>query len=161
MFYLLELGQKFLSKMCEFWKYSVNIHRLSFVSLTQWPLKIWGRGKIIFAWKMAQWKLEILLLLKSVRKRKTNTIWYHLHVESNIWHKITYLWNTNRFREIENRLVVAKGEGRGRDGLRVWDQQMHICVCVCVCVYVCVCVWLSHFAVQQILTLHCKYTLIN
>ena len=27
----------------------------------------------------------------------------------------------NRLTDIENRLVVAKGEGRGRDGLGVWD----------------------------------------
>ena len=33
--------------------------------------------------------------------RKTNTIWYHLSVESKMWHKWTYLWN---------RQVVAKGE---------------------------------------------------
>ena len=37
-------------------------------------------------------------------KRNTNTIQYHLHVESKIWHKWTYLWN----RLTENRLVVAK-----------------------------------------------------
>ena len=28
-------------------------------------------------------------------------------------HKWTYLWNRNRFREIENGLVVAKEEGIG------------------------------------------------
>ena len=49
---------------------------------------------------------------------KTNTTWYHLNVESKLWHKWTYLQNTNRLRDIENRLVVAKGE-MGRDGLGV------------------------------------------
>ena len=49
--------------------------------------------------------------MTEVRKRKTNTIWYHLHAESKIWHKRTYLWNRNRITNIENRLVVVKGEG--------------------------------------------------
>ena len=36
--------------------------------------------------------------------------------------KQTYSQNKNRLTDIENRLVVAKGEGRwGRDGLGVWD----------------------------------------
>ena len=39
-------------------------------------------------------------------------IWYHLYVESKIWHKWTYLQNRNRLTDIENRLVVAKEEGR-------------------------------------------------
>ena len=30
-----------------------------------------------------------------------------------MWHKWTYLWNRNRHRDVENRLVVAKGEGGG------------------------------------------------
>ena len=47
--------------------------------------------------------LEIFIL--SEIKRKTNSICYHLYVESKIQHKSTYLQNRNR-------LVVAKGEGR-------------------------------------------------
>ena len=47
----------------------------------------------------------------SNRKIMTNTVWYHLHVESKIWCKLTYLWNRNRLWGIENRLAVAKGEG--------------------------------------------------
>ena len=35
--------------------------------------------------------------------------WYHIYVESKIWHKWIYLWNG--ITHIENRLVVAKGEG--------------------------------------------------
>ena len=39
-----------------------------------------------------------------------------------IWDKWTYLPDRNRLTETENRLVVAKGEGRRRgDGLGVWD----------------------------------------
>ena len=54
---------------------------------------------------------------------KTNTIWYHLYVESKIWHKWTYLQNSNRLADIENRLVCQGGEGEGWDGMR--DQQIH------------------------------------
>ena len=32
--------------------------------------------------------LEIIIL-SEVRKRSTDTIWYHLHVESKIWHRWT------------------------------------------------------------------------
>ena len=31
-------------------------------------------------------ELEILILSEVSRKRKTNIIWYHLYVESKIWH---------------------------------------------------------------------------
>ena len=55
--------------------------------------------------------------MKSVRKRKTNTVWYHLHVESKIWHKRTHL--QQRFMDIENRFVVEAGGG-GKDGVGVW-----------------------------------------
>ena len=51
---------------------------------------------------------------KEVRKRKTNTIWHHLCVESKIWHKWNYLWNRNRITDAQNKLVVAKEEGAGR-----------------------------------------------
>ena len=36
-------------------------------------------------------------------------------MESKIWHKRTYLPNRNRLTDIENRLVVAKGERRGNE----------------------------------------------
>ena len=45
----------------------------------------------------------------SVRKRKINTIWYHLYTESKIWQKWIYLWNRNRLIDIEYRPTVAKG----------------------------------------------------
>ena len=49
-------------------------------------------------------------------KRKTNTIWYHLHVGSKIWHKWTYLQNRNRLTDTEKRLVVAGAGGMvGKD----------------------------------------------
>ena len=38
--------------------------------------------------------LEIIILSKVIKRK--NTIWYHLHVESKIWHKWTYLQNRNK-----------------------------------------------------------------
>ena len=35
----------------------------------------------------ATWVQLEISVLSEVRKRKTNTIWYHLCVESKIWHK--------------------------------------------------------------------------
>ena len=43
----------------------------------------------------------------------SNTIQYHLYVESKMWHKWTYRQNRNRLTDIENRLLVAKGRGGG------------------------------------------------
>ena len=62
--------------------------------------------------------IEIIILSQ---KEKTNTIWYHIYVESKIWHKWTYLWNKNRLSVIENKVMVTKGERWGRrDKLEVW-----------------------------------------
>ena len=63
------------------------------------------------------WTWRLSLLCEEVRKRKTITVWYHSYVESQIWHKRTYLQNRNRLTDMENRLVFAKGEGceRGMD----------------------------------------------
>ena len=55
-------------------------------------------------------------------KGRTNSTWYYLYVESKIQHKWTYLQIGNR--HIENRLVVAKGEGgdvRDRMGGLDWE----------------------------------------
>ena len=68
-----------------------------------------------------------LLLLPSifpsirVFQTKTNIMRYHLYEEPKIWYERIYLWNRNRLTDVENRFVVAKGEGSwGREGLRVW-----------------------------------------
>ena len=66
----------------------------------------------------ATWMDLEIITLSEVRMRKTNATWYHLYVESKIWHKWTYLWNRNRLTDIENRLAVASGEvgvGGGKD----------------------------------------------
>ena len=73
----------------------------------------------------AIWMQLEILILNEIRKRKINTIWYHLYVESKIWHKWTYLWNRNSLTDIENRLVAAKGEagGSGMD----WEFRVSRC----------------------------------
>ena len=57
--------------------------------------------------------LEIIKLSEVNQKEKTNIIEQHLHMESKIWLKWTYLRNTNRLTDIENTLVVAKEKGMG------------------------------------------------
>ena len=44
--------------------------------------------------------------------RKTITV-HHLYLESNIQHRLTYLQKRNKLMDLENRLVVAIGEGQG------------------------------------------------
>ena len=41
-----------------------------------------------------------------------------------MWQKGIYLQNRNRLTDIENRLVVAKGEGEGEGWMGVWGLQM-------------------------------------
>ena len=47
-------------------------------------------------------------------KRKANNI-YHSCVVSKKWHKWIYLKNTNRLTDLENKLWLPKGKGRGED----------------------------------------------
>ena len=56
----------------------------------------------------ATWMDLEMTVLNEVRKR-TSTIWHHLHVEFKVWHKLTYLWNRKRLTDILNKFGVAKG----------------------------------------------------
>ena len=60
---------------------------------------------------VATWMQLEIITLSQVRKRKMNTVEHHFFVEFKIWHKWTYLQNRNTFTDIENRVVVAKGDG--------------------------------------------------
>ena len=54
---------------------------------------------------------------------KTNIIWYHLHVDLKC-DTVNLPTEQNRLTDIENRLVVAKEEGRwGTERLGIWDYQ--------------------------------------
>ena len=91
-------------------------------STEEWIKKMWSiytmeyystmkmNEMMLFA---ATWMQLEGIILSEVSERKTNISWYHLHVESKIWHKWTYLWNINRLTDIENRLVIAKAVGVG------------------------------------------------
>ena len=55
---------------------------------------------------------------------KTNIICYHLHVDLKC-DTVNLPTEQNRLTDIENRLVVAKEEGRwGTERLGIWDYQM-------------------------------------
>ena len=60
----------------------------------------------------ATWLQPAMIILSEVRKRKTNTIWHHLYVESKIWHNLN-LSTKQKQTHRQNRLVDAKGEGGG------------------------------------------------
>ena len=60
-------------------------------------------------------QLEIIIVSKGSQK-KANTIWYHLYVESKIWHIWTCLQNRNRPTDTEIRRVVAKEVRVGGEG---------------------------------------------
>ena len=58
----------------------------------------------------ATWMDPEIAILSEVRHRKTNIIWYCLHVESKNGYKWTYLQNTNRVTDVENKLyLVTRG----------------------------------------------------
>ena len=60
------------------------------------------------------------LKLNEIIQTERHTVWYHLHVESKKLYKWTDLQNRNRFTDIENNIMVTKGE-EGRDKLGVWN----------------------------------------
>ena len=63
------------------------------------------------------------IMLSEIRQRKTNIVWYHLHVESKKYNKSVNKTNKqtkSRLTDIENKLVVTSGErerGRGNIGV--------------------------------------------
>ena len=83
-----------------------------------------------FAATWIQW--EIIIPSEETRKRKTNTVWYHLYVESknmiemNLFtkHKLTHrLWKQSHGYQKQN------AEARG--GLGAWDWGAHTIMCAC------------------------------
>ena len=87
--------------------------------LLAWLSKYWLPNECYSAIKnneimpfAATWMDREIIILSEVSQKEKDK--YHvipLFVESQIWHKWTCLWNRSRLTEIENRLVVAMGEG--------------------------------------------------
>ena len=63
------------------------------------------------------------ILLSEISRRKTNTVWYHLYVESQKEHKWIYIYaKSSRLTDIKSKLVITEGEKKeGRDELGVFD----------------------------------------
>ena len=62
--------------------------------------------------------LEIVRL-SEVSQRRRNIVWHPLCAGSKKkWHKRTYLQNRSRFTDLENELMVAKGDGSGEGIVR-------------------------------------------
>ena len=80
----------------------------------------------------ATWMDLEIIILSEVRQRKTNTTWYHLHVDSKMRHKWIYLQNRNRLTDIENRLVVSNGEGVW--GGMGWEFGINRCKLLNICI---------------------------
>ena len=51
------------------------------------------------------------LMLSEISQRKTNTVWYHLYVESKKYNKLVNITKRSRPTDIENKLVVTSGWG--------------------------------------------------
>ena len=65
-----------------------------------------------------------IVILSERSQRKTNSIWCHVYWSLK-YNTNEHFYEIGRLRDVENRLVVAKGEGgAGRDGLGVWGEQM-------------------------------------
>ena len=56
-----------------------------------------------------------IFILNEVGQTKTNTVWYHLYVESKIWYKWTYVQNRNRPTDIENKFMVTRRDREGEE----------------------------------------------
>ena len=83
------------------------LKKMWYIYTTEYYAAIKKSGIMPFA---ATWMDLESVILREISQKETN-IWYHLHVESEIWDK-------NRFTDIENRRVVAKG--RRDEGEKDW-----------------------------------------
>ena len=60
----------------------------------------------------ATWMDREIIILSEVRRRKTNTIWYHLYVESKILYKSTYLQSKKQTYSYREQTCCWQGAGR-------------------------------------------------
>ena len=59
-----------------------------------------------------KWTDLEIIILSEISQTKINIIWY-LYVEFKKWYIWTYLQNRNKFTDLENKLMVIKGERWG------------------------------------------------
>ena len=64
-------------------------------------------------------------VLSEVKSEGESTMWYHLYVESKVWHEWIYLRDRNRLRDIENRFMASKG--KGVEGGLEWETGVSRC----------------------------------
>ena len=60
-----------------------------------------------------------IVILSEVSQWKKNTVWHHLYVPSK--KKWTYLQNENRLTDLENQIMVTRGEGTGGGIVREFE----------------------------------------
>ena len=80
----------------------------------------------------ARWMDSEIIMRSEVSQTKTNILWYCLYVESKKnkeWYKWTHIQDRNRPTDIENKLVVTKGE-RGKGSIRSLGLIHTIVLCI-------------------------------
>ena len=77
----------------------------------------------------ATWMNLEIIILSEISQSKTNTIWYHLYVESKKITQVSFFTQqkqTHRYRKQTYGYQRGKiGEGGRKDKWRVWDEQIH------------------------------------
>ena len=58
-------------------------------------------------------QLEIIMLSEVSQKERDIYQMISFNVESEMWHRWTYIWNRNRLMDARNRPEIAKGKGLG------------------------------------------------
>ena len=70
------------------------------------------------------------IVLRETSQRKTNTVQYHLYVESRKYNKlvVNIIIKRSSLTDIENKLVGTSGEGGGTIGAEEWGIQVQFVV---------------------------------
>ena len=101
-----------------------QVNKMWSIYTTEYYCTIKKNEMMLFA---STWMDLEIIILSQISQIKTNPIWFHLNVESKIWHKWIYGWNGNA--DTENSLLVVKGEG-GMGGMK-WKFGINRCKLLC------------------------------
>ena len=67
------------------------------------------------------------IMLSEISHRRTNTVCYHLYVESKKYNKLVNISKKEADSDTENKLVVSRGAvGRGNIGVKEWEVQTRL-----------------------------------